>query len=153
MTAGSILLGLALLVLVALFVARPLWQGDEQGQRTRTDRQRLLDQKEAILAQISALDFDYDTSKLPAEVYQPQRAALVAEAAAILQRLDALPHHDTRDAEIEAAIARLRGQVTVPVNGHGRYCSQCGTPVDPADKFCAHCGHKVTAPISETTAA
>ncbi|HUM68337.1 MAG TPA: hypothetical protein PLK31_05775, partial [Chloroflexota bacterium] len=91
MTTGSILLGAALLLLVVLFVARPFIQRTPVTSRPRTSGQRLLAQKEALLAEILALDFDYETGKLPAELYQHQRAAMVAETAAILEPLDSLP--------------------------------------------------------------
>lgn len=156
MTAGSLLLVLALLLLAALFVARPLLQAGAQRRRGRTERQRLFDQKEALLAQILSLEFDYETNKVPAEVYESQRAALVAEAAVVLEQLDNLPRQEALDAEMEAAIAQLRRQAVaapMPANGHGRYCTQCGSPLDPGDKFCAHCGHKLAASLAETTAA
>ncbi len=167
MTIGSILLGVALLILVVLFLARPFVQRASLTHLPRTDRQRLLARKEAILTQILALEFDYETGKVPAEVYQPQREAMVAEAAVVLQELDALPLVGRVDAEIEAAIAQLRGQtavttppVTAPVaapvvvqvtgkNGHGRFCTQCGSPIDPGDKFCARCGHKLNNRLEE----
>lgn len=167
MSTGSILLGLALLMLVLLFVGRPFLQRTSVTPRPRTDGQRLLAQKEAMLAEIMALDFDYETGKLPEEVYHPQRAAMVAETATILAQLDTLPEMTAMDADIEAAIAQLRGQATaVPVaapvaaapvaaptavvsavptsgNGHNRFCTQCGAAIDPGDKFCALCGHKL----------
>lgn len=155
MTTGSILLGVALLILVVLFVARPLLQRMVPAQAPRTNRQHLLAQKEAVLTEIMSLDFDYETGKVPAEIYQPQRAEMVAEAAIILQQLDALPAVETIDDEIEAAIAQLRQHVpaiqtpvvtAVTGNGHGRFCTQCGSPTDPGDKFCAHCGSQLTAP-------
>jgi hypothetical protein len=162
MTIGSILLGVALLILVVLFLARPFVQRPTSPHLPRTKRQRLLAQKEAALTEIMALEFDYETGKIPAELYQPQRATMVAEAAALLQELDALPPTDRIDAEIEAAIAQMRGQtaVTPPVtapaavlatgkNGHGRFCTQCGSPIDPGDKFCAHCGHKINNRLEE----
>jgi len=157
MTIGSILLGLALLILVALFVARPFLQRQTSANVPKTSRQHLLAQKEAILTEIQSLDFDYETGKVPAEIYEPQRAEMVAEAAVVLQQLDALPPIETVDDEIEAAIAQLRQQiparqpavVTTPKgNGHGRYCTQCGSLLDPGDKFCAHCGAKVAAPAA-----
>lgn len=167
MSTGSILLGLALLMLVLLFVGRPFLQRAPVTARPRTDGQRLLAQKEAMLAEIMALDFDYETGKLPEEVYRPQRAAMVAETATILAQLDTLPEMTAMDADIEAAIAQLRGQATavssvtpiaaapaaataaVPAistggNGHNRFCTQCGAAIDPGDKFCAYCGHKLS---------
>lgn len=156
MTAGSILLALALLVLVGLFVARPFLKRAPHN-LPQTERQLLLEQKEGVLTHILTLDFDHDTGKIPDDVYNHQRAELVADAALLLEHIDRLPHDEATvaaEAAIEAAIAQLRaaqssgqGMMPTPVarsaNGHGRYCTQCGQPTDPDDKFCAHCGQKV----------
>lgn len=144
-----------MLLLVGLFVARPLLQAEIAPRRARSERQRLLAQKEAALAQISVLEFDYETGKLPAEVYEQQRAAKIGEAAVVLEQLDQASRNPGIDAEIEAAVARLRGQavaaapgaaapgVMTPAGQTARFCSQCGAAVDSEDKFCAHCGHKL----------
>jgi hypothetical protein len=187
MTIGSILLGLALLVLVVMYIARPLLAAGMRSRRqtrprTRPktrNRQSLLAQKEALLAQIYTLDFDFETGKLPETDYQQQREALMSEATAVLKQLDemdgeieaaaaAVPEQAASgrksdpDAEIEAAVARLR--VTVPAvaaevatevvgeeparagNGQAKFCPQCGQPADPDDKFCAHCGYRLPQP-------
>lgn len=152
MTIGSVLLGVALLLVVLLYLTRPFLQHEEEGKAPKTQRQQLLDQKEATMTQILSLDFDFETGKVPQGLYQQQRAELVAEAAVILEQLDTMPQAEAVDAEIEAAIAQLREQVPAPVvsaNGHKRFCSQCGTAVDLDDKFCANCGHKLMAPIVE----
>jgi hypothetical protein len=163
MTVGSILLGLALLALVALYVGRPLVEERRRRTGLVTTGERLATQKEALLVHIQALDFDFETGKIPEQDYRDQRAELVGEATAVLQQLDALPEvslddfpahaagRSTEDAEIEAAIARRRqrrsaGAVTATAagngtgNGRGRFCPACGKPTDLDDKFCAHCG-------------
>ena len=128
-------------------------------------------EKEAILTQISELDFDYDTGKVPENDYRQQRALLMAEATGILKQLDEIegrreaaePVADSQaadreaemDADIEAAVARMRQADTSLVaepaasasaggkNGKARFCPQCGEPTDPDDKFCARCGHNL----------
>jgi len=173
MTTGSILIGLALIILVGLFLAQPLLMPEERRQRrARSQRQTLLLQKEALLEEVRALDFDYDTGKIPSEVYEPQRAELVAAAAAVLAQLDNLgestavaaatvsPAEQIDDPieqavirrrqaqtdEIEQAVARRRSRpkTAVPVNGQTNFCPQCGRPVDASDKFCVSCGHQLT---------
>lgn len=170
MAIGSILVGVALLALVGIFIARPFLR--PQGRPVAlTEQEQLLLEKETLLDQIQALDFDHETGKLPTEVHALQREKLVEQATAVLQALDAAggdpgyvpdeaeetPSADA-DVEMEAAIARLRQQrsqapVTVPLNnGHTRFCPQCGTPTDPGDRFCAHCGHNLTLTTSTKTA-
>lgn len=117
----------------------------------------LLAQKEATLEEIRALDFDYETNKLPEAAYRAQRAHLMDIAAETLKALDELGTERPPDdvaAQIEAAINRVRAQkqggggaaTAVPANGRTQFCSQCGTQVDAADKFCAVCGHKLAVP-------
>lgn len=174
MTFGSILLGLALLGLVGLFIARPLIKPDPRRKPRMTERQALQTQKEAVLTEIKSLDFDHDTGKLPDDEYHERRSQLMAEATAVLKKLDALeetappvervlepqtarPTGDVED-DIEKAVASLRAKPveasplkaeTKPVggsNGKTNFCPQCGQPTDHGDKFCANCGHKLLKP-------
>jgi len=180
MAIGSILLGVALFVLVALFVARPFLRAQD-GEVVLTERQMLLEEKEYLLDQIQSLDFDHETSKIPTELHELQRARLMEQATAVLQAIDAADgapiytpaleddEADTAvdvDIEIEAAIARMRRQrgqkktepaapvtaAAATTNGHARFCPQCGTPTDPGDRFCANCGHNLSLKTSTKTA-
>ncbi len=112
---GSILLGLALLFLIALYVSRPFLQGRRRADADISDREALLAQKDALLERIRLLDFEHETGKMPDGEHRRQRAQLVQEAAAVLKQLDALePAQATNGApgrieqEIEAAIASVR---------------------------------------------
>lgn len=162
MSIGSILLGLALLIISGLFLAQPFLVSREQEERPRSRKQQLLAQKEAVLEEIRALDFDYETGKIPEDVHQVQREHLVMTATAVLKEIDALgveaPPDDVA-AQIEAAINRVRAQkqvtpaasgvplkTAVSSNGHTQFCPQCGAKVDGGDKFCAACGHKLAIP-------
>jgi hypothetical protein len=121
MTIGSIILGLALVILVGIFVIRPLLVPEQQRRRRLSRRQMLETEKEALVAQIRLLDLDVETGKMPEEVYQQQRGQLMDEAAAVLQQLDELagerstvdagagPVPADPEAAVEAAIARRRG--------------------------------------------
>ena len=157
MTVGSILLGLSLLVLVALIVARPVLMPAPRPNQPNK-RQVLEAHKENLLEQIRALDFDLETGKIAVETHQEQRNGLMNQAAATLQELDGLAHElpADLDAEIELAVSRLRRSrpeqsqptppppTTAPTAPAGvqRFCSQCGKARDRQDKFCAYCGHK-----------
>jgi hypothetical protein len=144
MAIGSILLGLSLLLVVGLFLARPLLIAKPQPTKHLTRRQQLEQDKEAYLSEIRALDFDYETGNIPPEVYDQQRAQLVQEAAAILKELDDLPAEDGDVySQIEAAVAARRHQPAISSNGQARFCTQCGHPLDAGDKFCSRCGQVV----------
>lgn len=148
MTLGSIFLSVALLVLVGVFIARPvLIRQFTPAPKVTTLHQTLLAQKESLLAQVRILDFDFETGKLPEGVYKPQRQALIVQAAGVLQELDQQSDQGA-DIAIEAAIAALR-QTPVPVAPQPdppvvtrpvKFCPQCGEKRDVGDKFCAYCG-------------
>jgi len=159
MSIGSILLGLSLFIIVIVILAQPFWSQPEREPRPRSRKQQLLTQKEAVLEEIRALDFEYDTGKLPEDTYQAQRTELMAVATATLKALDELGTEAPEDdvaAQIEAAINRVRvqnespGQVVsataVSTNGQKVFCTECGAKVDANDKFCAACGNKIAVP-------
>lgn len=93
---GSLLLGIALLLVVGLVVIRPLLSpsADEANFAHAADpvtrRQALEAQKDALLEQIRDLDFDRETGKVPEDKYQKRRTELTAEAADIFRQLDDL---------------------------------------------------------------
>ena len=137
MTTGSILLSIALFLVVALFVARPFILPRQQPPKL-TQRQILEAEKDALLAQIRALDFDAETEKQEQEIYQLERERLMQQATAVLQQLD-----ETIDVDqaIEAAVAQLRQNEAVAVNE----CPNCQTDIRADDKFCSNCGHRLQA--------
>ncbi|HID52048.1 MAG TPA: zinc ribbon domain-containing protein [Anaerolineae bacterium] len=157
MTLSSILLGAALLILTGVYLARPFLQKDDEAERPLTQRERLLNTKEAILAEIRQTDFDFETGKIPADVHEQERAFLMQQAADVLRQIDEYDAHPNPvDTEIEAAVARIRRQgapataaasAAVAANGKAKFCPQCGSPVDPGDKFCTSCGHKLAAVV------
>lgn len=125
MTVGSVLLGVALLIVVGLVVMRPFLTRYALREKNVGRREALQAQKEAVLERIRELDFDNETGKLPDDEYERQRQQLLAEAAGILQRLDALApaatnsgngSQDVQD-EVEAAISRLRKAPSSPSAG------------------------------------
>lgn len=160
MPIGSILLGATLLILVGLFLARPFLLSHARFGKQMSPRQELLAQKEAVLAQIQVLEFDYETGDLPDLDYKQQRQQLVAEAAEILKKLDELPETDKTapkkrtDEEIEAAVARRRRRKPRPASPAPVKATQQPQPPPPAAsskavqtngriKFCPQCGQPV----------
>ncbi|GAB4271557.1 MAG: hypothetical protein Kow0080_17100 [Candidatus Promineifilaceae bacterium] len=164
MSLGSIFLGAALLLVVGLFVARPFLvphaHAPQPGKKM-SRRQQLLAQKEEILEAIHDLEFDYETGKIPVELFEHQRELLKVQAANVLKELDALKAQhpakpkSRKEQDIEAAIMKRRKQVkehasvksTPASNGRtakaARFCPECGEQVAPSDKFCVSCGHKL----------
>lgn len=163
MEIASILLGLALLTVVGLFVGKPFLT-DPTPRRPLTPRQRLVARKATLLNDLRDLDFDHDTNKMPDDVYEFQRAALVKETAVILKQLDSPKDKRSVDDDIESAIARAKrskaatadddieaavarakkptGNKKKSAAGKNVFCANCGKPMDSSDKFCTACGHK-----------
>lgn len=160
MSVGSILLGLALLLLVALFVSRPLLSSRKVRKRRATTYEGLLAQKEAVLTQIRALDFDYETGKVPEQDYQEQRAVFFAEATEILKQLDEMEGRSVVaepttaaveddgttdiDADIEAAVTLLRqkGSKPSPAVEEVATAGSGGTGKNGKTNYCSQCGRQ-----------
>lgn len=172
LTLGSILLGVALVVLVLLYLARPFVVAEDEV--TRVEREEvdgLLLRRDALLRQIRELDDDMEAAKVAPELYQRRRPQLVKQAALLMQQLDA---HDYRepaaaplaadaDAQMEAAIRRLRTPeqldadieaavraarrspepAVVAIEPAAGFCPRCGRRVDADDSFCPKCGYNL----------
>jgi hypothetical protein len=120
MDIGSIFLILALLVLVVMFVGRPLFEKETshearpeevQAIAAEHDRSSLLAERDRILNALQELDFDHALGKIPEEDYPEQRQRLLETGADVLRRLDAMqPQSTSVDAEarLEAAVAARR---------------------------------------------
>jgi len=165
MPIGSILLGLALVILVTPFVISPFMQDKRRNQKPQAERDPILPElaKRDALAALRDLDFDFHTGKIAEEDYTPLRQRLVAEAAQALQAAEAW--QPNWDAEIEAAVRTVRaarGTVRhlacpychAPLVADSKFCPQCGKALEAAcpqchsavradDKFCARCGESL----------
>lgn len=107
MDIGSLLLGLALLLVVAFIVARPVLERQSMPEKETSQADRLAAERETILAALRDLDFDHATGKISDEDFTPQRAQLVAQGVAVLKQLDALsPAMPERAVSAEDAIER-----------------------------------------------
>jgi len=173
LTLGSVLLGVALVVIVLLYLARPFAMPEDE--ETRIDREEvdgLVLRRDALLVQIRELDDDMEAAKVAPELYQARRPQLVKQAALLTQQLDAHGYSAGApaatgtvatapadlDARMEAAIRRARTpqQVDDAIEAAVRqarapqqngtpaaYCPQCGRRVEAADRFCPQCGRNL----------
>ena len=116
MDIGSIFLLLALLVLISLFIARPLLDRKTVATTPEEDLKEhelstLLAQRDRVLTALEELDFDNALGKIPQKDYPGQRERLLKQGAEILRKLDEFDG-DLSDADIErrieAAIAERR---------------------------------------------
>ena len=138
MPIGSILLGVALAVLVAPFVAAPFVKRPRRKEPAQEQRESAEPERPDALLALRDLDFDFRTGKIAEEDYAPLRGRLMAEAAAALQA-DAASQSGL-DAEIEAAVRAAREK-----KRDGSACPKCGATAHAGDKFCLGCGATLAA--------
>lgn len=150
MYTGSILIGLALLVLAVPFVAGPLLREKSAtrfaGKLPVEPSEAPTAQREQVLVALRDLEFDHKLGKVADEDYAALRAALLTEAAAMLEAEDR--HGAAIEAQIEAEIRARRSRqkasgLSIAVRADARFCSQCGASLQPGDRFCSECGAHV----------
>ena len=160
MDTGAILVGIAVLVGVVAYVARPLFeQPSRDGQEHATNgdsRANFTAHRDAIYALIHELDADHQIGKINDKDYGTLRERYVTEGVAVLKQLDALASKDNQvglETEIEARVLALRRSHatprTAPQESAAGFCTQCGHPSDPEDRFCARCGTPVKGTVVE----
>lgn len=101
MASASILMILALLILVALFLARPFLQSESFDEIEEDQYSGLLAERERIIEALLELDFDQELGKIPEDIYPARREELLQQGAQILQLLDELGQAQSL-AEIES---------------------------------------------------
>lgn len=118
MDLGSIFLILALLILVGLFIGRPLFEEKkvvvEERESEDHNRSMLMAERDRILNALQELDFDHALGKIPEEDYPQQRSVLLQRGANVLRELDALTAENdevTAEDRLEAAIAARRADM------------------------------------------
>lgn len=172
LTIGSILLGAALVLIVALYLARPFAVPDDEEERVnREEIDGLFLRKEALLRDIRELDDDYESAKVAPELYMRTRPQMVRQAAVLMKQLDERGYvaagdgvaadvdAQSVDAQIEAAVRRLRTpeQLDEQLEAAIRQARQKPAVPPPADAptngapvpangathFCPQCGRRV----------
>ncbi|MCH7609084.1 MAG: zinc ribbon domain-containing protein [Chloroflexi bacterium] len=162
MDIGTLLLSLAMVVFVLAYVLRPLAGSAPSGDNGSAQRLSALQaERDRVLDSIQEIDMDHVMGKVPEEDYHRLRQALAREGAEILRKIDESQNQDsgpeaqraeevlaTREIELEAAIAQLRGKgpnaasrEKLEVSGpKTELCPDCGQVIFHADRYCAECG-------------
>ena len=146
MEIGSIFLILALLLVVGLFVGRPLFDNKREKLITATDaadhqRSTLLAERDRMLTALSELDFDYTLGKIPEEDYPVQRTLLLQKGAGLLRQLDALETEagaGDLGEQLEAAITARRMEPSMAGDGtydRGEVSARLAMPGSAEDEF------------------
>jgi hypothetical protein len=148
---GSILLILALFILVAIFLARPLLEKRAPlTEESDLEVSALLAERERVLNSLLDLDFDHGLGKMPDEAYSIQRSVLLKHGAEVLRKLEEVsPGVQVRDVlqpgdvddNLEALIASRRKQR--PASDETNFCPNCGISVIEGDRFCTNCGEEI----------
>jgi hypothetical protein len=155
------LLGLALIVVVALFVAWPIATGtrstasDEARSAAGTEAAARRREKEEALAAIKEAELDHEVGKLSDEDYRAFRNELEMRAMQAMAALDAvsaasagaapLPVDGSAPAPVQAKDARSRRPAAQPSAEPGPFCAGCGRQSTIGAAFCAGCGAKLPA--------
>lgn len=147
----AVFLLLFVLLLVALYVARPFVTRVRSVRSVDQALSTLLAERDRVLTALQELDFDYTLGKIPADDYPAQRETLVQRGAAILRQLDErggadrkpaarTPAPASTDDDLEDLIAKRRVRRKGKTGG---FCPQCGKPVLLSDRFCPKCGYSL----------
>jgi len=99
MAIGSFLIFLALLVLVALFVARPLLDPAVQDRALDREVSHWLAERERVVDALAELDADWNLDKVPQDLYLEQRGLLLAKGAIALEKLEKIQKPAARHAK------------------------------------------------------
>ena len=142
MTALALLLGAAALVFVAAPLLRARAEPDEPEESP--PGAGLGARKDTLYEGIKDLDFEYAQGKVGEGDYRAVRAAMVGEAAAVLEQLEAAGAGGGLDQRVEAEVAASRsGGISCPScrranPARASFCDGCGTALAPAP--CRACG-------------
>ncbi len=168
MDLGSIFLILAVILLVGVFITRPLYQRDSRRRLVETttasdaenqQRSALMAERDRIVLALQDLEFDHVLGKIPPEDYPVQRAAMLQSGADVLRKLDALgalQQADSAEDRLEAEIAARRADAAVkaaprrPVASAGEdevealVAARRKARQEKAGGFCPKCGKPAT---------
>jgi len=85
------IIGLAMLVAAAAYIAQPLVAKSRALSPLESPREKLLSERDALYVSIRDWDFDFQTGKLLETDYRAMREKYVARGVEILKQLDAMP--------------------------------------------------------------
>lgn len=145
METTSILLSLALVLVVAAFVLRPIWVPAEPRIYENTKVHFLQARRARILTALADLDFDHSTGKIDQADYATERSQLIADGVDVLKQLDdATPTSsaifNSFDTRSDTSIARIRQTESTPTAAE-HLCPECDTVIRTNNRYCAQCGY------------
>ncbi len=138
MSIGSVLIGIAMLLLALPFVINPLIKGNQNNPPGEAPKEASLsgDRHTGFLLALRDLEFDHQVGKITDDDYTNLRATLMLQAAA------ALEYQDKLDAELDTRLEQAI-QLRRANQSKSQVCSHCGSALEPSDRFCRACGQPV----------
>lgn len=126
-------IGLALAVIVAAYVAQPLVAKSHarSSASEESPRDKLVAERDAVYAVIRDLDFDFQTGKLLEADYRPMRETYVTRGVEILKQLDAV---DATRGPLSVASGPTDG-IEAAVRDRRRRRTQAARPTSPDDEI------------------
>lgn len=144
-----ILMGLivfaAILVVGYPLVSAQGWELAGSGAEGDENFEHLASARNSVFEAIRDLEFDRATDKLSAADYQAMRARYDAQAAQVLQKMDALEMAQVkRGAGVKVAGGEPVAKA-IPSKSAAKksFCSHCGARVEASDHFCPVCGTRL----------
>jgi len=143
MDLASLVLALALFLIVAAFVTRPLLHTTAPENGVDTEANFLQARRAMVLSAMADLDFEYSTGKIDQADYESERSQLIADGVAVLKQLDeaglTTPANDMK-AQIEETTARIL-QPESALGASKNSCPQCHAESASDDRLCQKCGY------------
>ena len=148
----TLLFLVALATGVVLFILFPVFARHGEVSRTLTpeaqERKNLSEQKERLYDAIKDLDFEHGAGKLSDADYQSVRADLVAQAAAVISQIDALPASAESSSERQPSPKQPKQPKEEVTEEEGPTCASCGQTNPAGAKFCFQCGERIAVEAS-----
>ncbi|MBT3323437.1 MAG: zinc ribbon domain-containing protein [Anaerolineae bacterium] len=154
MDIGAIFILLALIIVIAMYLAQPYMERRVQVvSDAELELSTLFAKRDQAVSALKELEFDNSLGKVPEKDYPVQREALMKEGADTMRQIAEFSTDGSDQLEaaiaarragsggddLESLIAARRSERKKKSSG---FCPNCGHPLFSEDKFCTSCGKK-----------
>ncbi len=166
MDIGALFILLALVIVIAMYLAQPYMERSVVlVSAEELELSALFAKRDQAISSLKELEFDNSLGKVPEEDYPRQREELMKEGAEAMRQIDEFKASgitiSENENQLENAIAERRIESTPTDDAigddlesmisarrskrkkkSGGFCPNCGHPLLSEDKFCTSCGKK-----------